>query len=118
LLIYQLQQGSNTWPLVLIAGSGNVLGSIITYSIGYGGNQLLYHHPIGQRFIPAPQRMEQAKQLFNRWGSPALLFAWLPIIGDPVTLVAGLLRTPFLWFVVLVTIGKFGRYAALTLLIK
>ncbi|MDX8414238.1 MAG: YqaA family protein [Mariprofundales bacterium] len=116
LLIYQLHQGEHAWLLILIAGCGNVLGSIITYGIGYGGNQLLYHHPIGHKFAPSPQRMEQGKQLFSRWGYPSLLFAWLPIVGDPITLVAGVLRIPLTWFVILVSIGKFSRYTALTLI--
>lgn len=116
LLIYQLHQGGSAWLLVLIAGCGNVLGSIITYGMGYGGNQLLYHNAMGRRFVPSPQRMQQAKQLFRRWGYPSLLLAWLPIVGDPITLVAGLLRVPFSWFVILVSIGKFSRYAALTLI--
>jgi len=116
LLLYQLHQGNAAWLLILIAGCGNVLGSIITYAMGYGGYHLLCHHPVGQRFSPTHPRMEQAKQMFNRWGLPTLLLAWLPIIGDPITLVAGLLRTPLLWFIILVSIGKFGRYAALTLL--
>jgi len=113
LLIYQMHQGERAWLLITTAGCGNVLGSIITYGIGYGGSQLLSHHPIAEQFAPSPQRMAQAKQLFSRWGYPSLLFAWLPIVGDPITLVAGLLRVRFAWFVILVAIGKFSRYAAL-----
>ena len=115
LLLYQLQQGTNAWLGVVVAGCGNVFGSIITYAIGYGGNHLL-HHPVGRYFAPSPQRLKHAENHFNRWGTPALLFAWLPIIGDPITLAAGILRTPLLRFIILVSIGKFGRYAALALL--
>ena len=50
---------------------------------------------------------------FARWGKPSLLLAWLPVVGDPLCLVAGLLRAPLAWFVVLVGIGKLGRYAFL-----
>ncbi len=115
LLLYQLQQGVNGWLLVAVAGSGNLIGSLITYAIGVGGNRLL-HHPLGRRIAPSPRQIARAERQFNRWGTPALLFAWLPLIGDPITLVAGLLRTPILHFTILVAIGKFGRYAALTLL--
>ena len=115
LLLYQLQQGANTWLLVVVAGGGNLLGSLITYGVGFGGNRLL-HHPLSRRFAPSPQRLAHAERHFNRWGSPALLFTWLPVVGDPITLVAGVLRTPLLRFIPLVAIGKFGRYATLVLL--
>jgi len=58
-------------------------------------------------------RMVRAELWFTTYGQPSLLFAWLPIIGDPLCLVAGLLRSPVWIFLILVTFGKLGRYAFL-----
>jgi membrane protein YqaA with SNARE-associated domain len=52
---------------------------------------------------------------YARYGKWSLLFSWLPIIGDPLTVVAGVMREPFLSFVVLVAIGKVGRYTLLSI---
>ena len=55
----------------------------------------------------------RAEAIFQRYGQPVLLFSWVPVIGDPLTLAAGLLRMPWLPFLVYVTIGKAARYAVL-----
>ena len=65
------------------------------------------------RLRPDPARLDQAQRWFSRFGWPALLFAWLPIGGDPLTFVAGTLKYPLGRFVLLVFIGKAARYAAL-----
>ena len=57
--------------------------------------------------------MAKAERRYRRFGELSLLLSWLPIVGDPLTLIAGVLRTPFLRFLLLVTIAKAGRYAAL-----
>jgi membrane protein YqaA with SNARE-associated domain len=59
------------------------------------------------------EKIKRAEQQFKRWGAPALLFAWLPIIGDPLCLVAGSLRYHFVGFVLLVSLGKLARYTLL-----
>ncbi|MDQ6963576.1 MAG: DedA family protein [Mariprofundales bacterium] len=116
LFLYQLQQGDNPWLLVMVAGCGNLLGSIVTYAMGYAGGNLLSTHPATHRLLPSPQQLGYGRRLFIRWGYPTLLFIWLPVVGDGIAMVAGVLRTPLTWFVILAGIGKFGRYAALTLL--
>lgn len=109
LLLYKLSQGAAAVPLVFSATAGNLIGSLITYAMGRAGNTALH-----KRWLRIDQRqISRAEQWFARWGKPSLLLAWLPIVGDPLCLVAGLLRAPLIWFVLLVGIGKLGRYAFL-----
>ncbi|MGV2442260.1 YqaA family protein, partial [Bacillus atrophaeus] len=57
------------------------------------------------------------KAWYRRWGRWSLLLSWLPVVGDPLTLVAGVLREPFWVFLALVTIAKLGRYLVLAALV-
>lgn len=109
LLLYLLHEGGDATALVIVATAGNVLGSLITYALGRMGNVALH-----RKWLRVSEaQAERAERWFMRFGQPALLFAWLPIVGDPLCLVAGLLKSPLSWFVVLVTAGKFARYALL-----
>lgn len=106
-LIALLNEGHNILLLWLIATSGNTLGSCINYAIGYWASDFVnrkYKHAHAWKY---------GKQLYNRYGIWSLLFAWLPIIGDPLTLVSGLAHTKFKVFFILVAIGKGARYAFL-----
>ncbi len=95
--------------LFLAATAGNVLGAVVNFVLG----RFLLRFE-GRRWFPvSPKNRQRAEALFARYGQPVLLFSWLPVVGDPLTLAAGLLRTPFLTFLVYVTIGKALRYAAL-----
>ncbi len=106
LLLYRLQQGGDTAWLVLSATVGNLLGSLLTYAMGRAGNAALH-----KRWLRIDEaQVRRAERWFARWGRPGLLFAWLPVVGDPLCLVAGLLRVPLGWFVLLVGAGKLGRY--------
>ena len=99
--------GFSTALLVLIATSGNVLGALINWFLG---GYLL--HFANHRFFPFSQKqIDSATTRFNKYGLWSLLLAWLPIIGDPLTLIAGTLKTPLPVFLLLVTIGKAARYA-------
>ena len=99
---------STLW-LIATAGLGNVLGSLINWILGRGIERLGTHRwfPVG------PQALEQAQHWYRRYGKWSLLASWLPIIGDPITLVAGVLREPLATFLLLVTIAKVGRYLVL-----
>jgi len=108
-------QGDHTVALLLaVATVGNVLGSVINW--GLGRFALRYRHA---RWFPASEaQLERAQIWYSRYGRWSLLGSWLPIVGDPLTLVAGMMRTPLPGFVLLVTIAKGTRYvllAALTL---
>nr|WP_047577832.1 VTT domain-containing protein [Methylobacterium sp. ZNC0032] len=98
--------------LFLTASLANTAGSILNWWLGL----MIARHGIDRlpaRLRPDPVRFAQAQGFFARFGWPSLLLAWVPIIGDPLTFVAGTLNYPFWRFVLLVLIGKTGRYAAL-----
>ena len=101
-----LLAGENPLTIIIIATFGNVLGSIVNYLIGRWGADSILH----RWFKLSQQQTDKAEQQFNRYGKWSLLFAWVPIIGDPLTFLAGMLKVNFALFIVLVTIGKFGRY--------
>ena len=96
--------------LVLVATVGNVLGSVINW---YLGRYVLRFKD--RRWFPSSERqLERAQNWYRRYGRWSLLGSWLPVVGDPLTVVAGLMREPLLPFVVLVTIAKGTRYLVLT----
>ena len=114
-LLYLLQDRSNSvFLLLLVATVGNVLGAVVNYGLGY-----YVHRFKDRRWFPAsPQQLEKAQRAYARWGRYSLLASWVPIIGDPITVVAGVLRDRFIVFLALVIVAKAGRYlvlAALTL---
>lgn len=92
--------------LLTAATIGNVLGSVVNWGLG----RFLFLYRDRKWFPVSEQRYAQAVRWYERFGVWSLLFAWLPVIGDPLTIVAGALRTRFSLFLVLVSIGKFGRY--------
>ena len=98
---------SEAATLWLVATVGNTLGSMVNWALGRLALRF-EHHP---RFPVRRNRLVRAQNWFNRFGVWTLLLAWLPIIGDPLTLVAGIMRTPFLLTLVLVAFGKGLRYA-------
>lgn len=100
------------WALWALATLGNTLGALVNWALG----RWLRHFQ-GRRWFPfAAARMQRAQRWFGRWGAWTLLLAWLPIIGDPLTFVAGLLRLRLDLFLVLVALGKGARYAIVVLL--
>ncbi|MEX0300159.1 MAG: YqaA family protein [Kordiimonas sp.] len=98
--------------LFLAATLGNVLGSVVNWWLGRG----LANFQNRPWFPFKPHHIERATDHFSRYGKWSLLFAWLPVIGDPLTLVAGILRTPFPTFLLLVTFSKASRYGVILLL--
>jgi len=97
--------------LVAVATAGNVLGSVVNWALGRG-----FAHFSGRRWFPVDTRAyEQAVGWYNRFGVWSLLLAWLPVVGDPLTVVAGALRVGFWRFLALVTLGKAGRYIFIAL---
>ena len=95
--------------LVAVASLGNILGSVVNWLIGRGVERFR-----DRKWFPVNQaQLERAQRQYNRFGYWSLLLAWVPVIGDPLTLVAGILREPLWRFLALVSIGKIGRYVAL-----
>lgn len=100
------------WILLTVATAGNVLGSLANWICGrfFAAFRDRSWFPVSQR------RYDQATGWFRRYGLWSLLFAWLPIAGDPLTVAAGALRVRVLPFLVLVTVGKLARYLAVAAL--
>lgn len=112
LLVVMVLEGFPVTGLVATATAGNFLGACTTYLIGIWGSTFLIHTVLR---ISTPQ-LTRAEQLYNKYGSWSLLLSWVPIIGDPLCLAAGILRTHALRFAILVFVGKFFRYATLAYL--
>lgn len=99
---------SVVWLLV-VASVGNVLGSVVNYYLGLG-IQTFRDKPW---FPGNEERLAQGRAFYAKWGRWSLLLAWMPIIGDPLTVIAGVMREPLWSFLILVTISKVSRYLAL-----
>jgi len=97
--------------LVAVASIGNVLGACINWVLGRFVERFR-----DRRWFPVPPAaLARAEGWYRRWGRWSLLLSWAPFIGDPLTVVAGVLREPFWTFVLLVAIAKTGRYVVLAL---
>ena len=92
--------------LVLVATLGNVLGALVNWFLG----KYLIHFQHRKWFPIKEKTIQKTTKLYEKWGVWSLLLAWMPFIGDPLTLVAGIFKTNVWLFLVLVTIGKAGRY--------
>ncbi len=101
-----LLNGFTPTTLIAVATAGNVLGALCNYGLGYW----LSISKVKKWLGLSDDDLLQAQQRFQRYGTFSLLFAWVPIIGDPLTLIAGVLRVHWGWFLLLVTIGKLLRY--------
>ena len=94
--------------LILIATAGNILGSTANWVLGR-----YFYHLRERRWFPIKKaRLEKAERWYHKYGRWSLLLSWAPIIGDPLTLLAGILREPISSFLVIVAIAKLGRYLA------
>lgn len=97
--------------LVAVATAGNLAGSTINWAIG----RYLSERRDARWFPVSNAALERAETRFNRFGLPVLLLAWVPIIGDPLTLIAGLLRVRIVPFLLIVGAGKAARYTVIAL---
>ena len=102
-----LAMGNYNSLLLLIAASiGNILGSVFNWICGYYAAYFLK-----KKWFPIKQKqIDKASIFFTKYGKWSLLLGWVPFIGDPITFVAGTLRYSFFPFLILVSIGKVGRY--------
>lgn len=94
------------WLLVLVASIGNIGGALVNWWLG---TKLTLFRD--RKWFPfTGEQLEKASRWYGRYGKWSLLVSWAPIIGDPLTLAAGLMREPLWRFLVLVTLAKTGRY--------
>lgn len=93
--------------LILIAASaGNFFGALVNFGVGRWGRRFLFSRYIRVK----PHQLDRAEFIIRRWGSPVLFFAWVPVIGDPLTLVAGMFNMNIYVFSFWVLLGKSLRY--------
>ena len=108
-----LLNGFSPMALVAVATTGNVLGSLTNYALGYW----LSLEVVKKWLKMSEKEFLRAEQRFAKYGLFSLCFAWVPIIGDPLTVIAGVLRIRLLWFLILVSAGKLMRYVVLSYLV-
>lgn len=107
-----MAEHSSWWLLILVASVGNILGSVVNWFLGR-----FFSRFENRRWFPVKrEQMAKAEGWYHRYGRWTLLLSWAPIIGDPLTIVAGVLREPLLPFILLVAIAKTGRYLAVAAL--
>ncbi len=103
------QREQQVGVLLLVATSGNVLGAVVNWWLG----RYIEHWRERRWFPVSGAALDRAQASYHRYGRWSLLLSWAPIIGDPLTLVAGIMREPFWSFLALVSIAKGGRYLVL-----
>lgn len=107
-----LEQGYTPFWVWLVATSGNSLGAVVNWILG----RFLTRFESRRWFPFKPGSLHRSQAWFQRYGVWSLLFAWLPVVGDGLTFIAGIMRVRFELFFLLTTIGKGARYAVLYLI--
>lgn len=109
-LAAMLIAGEQPWPkLLFVASIGNVLGSCVNWALGRWVS-----HFSGRSWFPvSAASLSKAEGWYRKYGRWSLLLSWVPIIGDPLTAAAGVMREPFVVFLAIVTVAKVGRYLAI-----
>ncbi|NVJ52983.1 MAG: DedA family protein [Campylobacteraceae bacterium] len=105
LLVYNINEGYNLVYLLAFATVGNVLGSLLNYFIGLKGEEYLE-----KKAYLKEEKIKRYKEFFDKYGAYSLLLSWAPVIGDPLTLIAGVFKYDLKKFLFLVFLAKFLRY--------
>lgn len=98
----------NIYILLLLASIGNILGSLINYFLGKKGISYIL-----KKKMITEKKYKQSEKIFIKYGGYSLFLSWMPIIGDPLTFIAGILKFNIWKFLIIVSIAKFLRYAVL-----
>jgi len=104
-LLYDLSLGYSVFSLWFVATVGNTFGSLLNYWLGLKGEAFLE-----KRGYLSKEKMQNAHSRFKKWGGWVLLLSWMPIIGDPLTFIAGVLGYDIRKFVMIVVLAKGIRY--------
>ncbi|HEX5842726.1 MAG TPA: YqaA family protein [Pseudomonas sp.] len=107
-----LSAAYSPWTLLAVASAGNILGALLNWLLG----RYLEHFRHRRWFPVSDARLQQAQAWYSRYGRWSLLLSWLPIVGDPLTLVAGIMRERLGVFLLIVGLAKTARYAVLAAL--
>lgn len=100
--------------LIAVASLGNILGSCVNWYLGLKIEQFK-----DKKWFPVSEvKLNQAQNIYHKYGFWSLLLSWVPIIGDPITLIAGLMKENFIRFLWVVSIAKIGRYMCVYLIFK
>jgi membrane protein YqaA with SNARE-associated domain len=103
--IAYLAKGIEPFSLTFVASVANILGGVVNYYIG-----LWLHKKNDTKHLVSEKRLATAKTLFDKYGGLSLLFSWVFILGDPLTIAAGVLRYNFWKFLALMSLGKIARF--------
>ncbi len=113
LLLYDITQNTSLLLLWTVATFGNTLGSMVNYWLGLKGEAYLER----KRYLSI-KKMEKARSFFDKYGGWTLFLSWVPVIGDPLTFIAGVLGYNFKRFAFIVFLAKGTRYAVIIFLAK
>ena len=104
----------NALFLLISASMGNILGSCVNWYLG------IYSRTFEKKkWFPFKKKdLSQASNWFEKYGKWSLLLSWMPIVGDPITFIAGTMKTKFKTFIILVSISKISRYLVILILFK
>ncbi|MFO7665103.1 MAG: YqaA family protein, partial [Desulfobacterales bacterium] len=105
-LVFLLLNNHDPFISITVATAGNVLGSVSNYAIGFWGSFLIMEKLLRL----SQEEIARSEQRFKKYGVFSLFFAWVPVIGDPLTVAAGILKINIYVFLSLVTAGKLFRY--------
>jgi len=100
-----------SWNLLAVATAGNTLGGMSSWGLGW---LIALRYPLTELSKSAHRR---AVEHVRKWGSPILLFSWVPVLGDPLCVAAGWLRMSWLGALLFIGIGKALRYGVLLALL-
>ena len=108
-----LTDSFDKYLLLVVASFGNIFGSSVNW---YLGKKILIFKD--KKWFPVNEKqIAKSEMYFKKYGIWSLLLAWVPIIGDPLTVIAGVLRVNFFTFLLLVSISKISRYIFLIFII-
>ncbi len=101
------------WVLVAVASAGNILGSCVNWLLGVYVESFR-----NKKWFPVREKsFERAQAFYKKYGRWSLLLSWVPFIGDPLTVMAGVMKERFSVFLLLVSVAKIGRYIVLVWLV-
>ncbi|PHO09250.1 hypothetical protein CPG37_10135 [Malaciobacter canalis] len=109
-LVFNIKENYNIYLLLLFATLGNTFGSLLNYFLGLKGEEYLEN----KKYLDK-KKIAKYRVFFDKYGAFSLLLSWVPIIGDPLTFIAGVLKYNLKFFILIVLFAKFIRYLFVTL---